>query len=101
MRGATGSRRQFAEADLAFHQAIARASGNMLLRSMSAVIETALVASFTMSSPIHDMALHELNVSSHERIVDAIEARSEEDAAAAMLAVIKGLAHWRDLSDRG
>ncbi len=100
MRNATGSRRQFAEADLAFHQAIAKASGNVLLRSVSGVIETALVASFTMSSPIHDMALHELNVSSHERIVDAIEARSEEDAAAAMLAVIKGLAHWRDLSNR-
>lgn len=99
MRRATSSRRQFAEADLAFHQVIAKASGNVLLRSVSGVIETALVASFTMSSPIHDMALHELNVSSHERIVDAIEARSEEGAAAAMLAVIKGLAHWRDLSE--
>jgi DNA-binding FadR family transcriptional regulator len=100
MRNATESRRQFAEADLAFHQAIAKASGNMLLRSVSGVIETALVASFTMSSPIHDMALHELNVTSHERIVDAIEARSEEGASAAMLGVIKGLAHWRDLSER-
>lgn len=99
MRQATESRRQFAEADLAFHQAIGAASGNVLMRSISAVIETALVASFTMSSPIHDPDLHELNVRSHERIVDAIDAGDETGAAEAMRAVIKHLAYWRSTSE--
>ncbi|WP_076069567.1 FadR/GntR family transcriptional regulator [Sphingomonas montana] len=99
MRVATSTRRQFAEADLAFHQAIGAASGNVLMRSISAVIETALVASFTMSSPIDDPVLHDHNVRSHERIVDAIEAGDEDGAAEAMRAVIKTLAYWRDLRD--
>lgn len=99
MRNATASRRHFAEADLAFHKAIGTASGNVLMRSIAAVIETALVASFKMSSPIHDADLHLHNVRSHEMIVDAIEAGDEEGAAEAMRAVIKTLAHWRALAD--
>jgi DNA-binding FadR family transcriptional regulator len=99
MDRATQTRREFAEADLAFHQAIGAASGNVLMRSISAVIETALVASFTMSSPIDDPELHTHNVRSHEKIVDAIEAGDEVAAADAMRAVIKNLAHWRALSD--
>lgn len=99
MDRATQTRREFAEADLAFHQAIGAASGNVLMRSISAVIETALVASFTMSSPIDDPDLHTHNVRSHEKIVDAIEAGDEVAAADAMRAVIKNLAHWRALSD--
>ncbi|MDP5279821.1 FadR/GntR family transcriptional regulator [Sphingomonas sp. DG1-23] len=99
MDRATQTRREFAEADLAFHQAIGAASGNVLMRSISAVIETALVASFTMSSPIDDPELHTHNVRSHEKIVDAIESGDEVAAADAMRAVIKNLAHWRALSD--
>jgi DNA-binding FadR family transcriptional regulator len=99
MDRATQTRREFAEADLAFHQAIGAASGNVLMRSISAVIETALVASFTMSSPIDDPELHIHNVRSHEKIVDAIEAGDEVAAADAMRAVIKKLAHWHALSD--
>lgn len=96
---ATESRRDFAAADLAFHQALGAASGNTLMRSISAVIETALVASFTMSSPINDPDLHHLNVSSHAAIVDAIEAGDEDGAADATRAVIKDLAHWRSYSE--
>ncbi len=96
---ATATRREFATADLAFHQALGAASGNTLMRSISAVIETALVASFTMSSPINDPDLHHLNVSSHAAIVDAIEAGDEEGAAEATRAVIKDLAHWRSYSE--
>jgi len=96
---ATQTRRQFAAADLAFHQALGAASGNPLMRSLSAVIETALVASFTMSSPIDDPDLHRLNVRSHEAIVDAIEAGDEDAAAEATRAVIKDLAHWRAHSE--
>jgi len=88
MRAATDSRRHFAEADLEFHRAIGAASGNMLMRALSAVIETALVESFTLSSPVRDLAQHETVVRKHERIVDAIEARDPQAAAAAMDAVI-------------
>ncbi len=82
------SRQSFAEADLDFHLAIAIASGNPLLRSMASVIEAALAAPFSHSSPIDDASDHELTVNSHAAIVDAIEARDEPAAAAAMLKVI-------------
>jgi DNA-binding FadR family transcriptional regulator len=82
------SRQSFAEADLDFHLAIAIASGNPLLRSMASVIEAALAAPFSHSSPIDDAGDHELTVNSHAAIVDAIEARDEQAAAAAMLKVI-------------
>src|SRR3546814_16630848 len=49
MWDATESARAFAEVDLDFHRAVGKASGNVLMRSMSAVVETALVASFTLS----------------------------------------------------
>ncbi len=48
------SRQSFAEADLDFHLAVAIASGNPLLRSMASVIEAALAAPFSHSSPIDD-----------------------------------------------
>ena len=82
------SRQSFAEADLDFHLAIGIASGNPLLRSMASVIEAALVASFSHSSPVDDAGDHEVTVNSHGAIVDAIEARDERAAAAAMLKVI-------------
>lgn len=88
MRAATESRRQFAEADLEFHRAVGVASGNMLMRALSAVIETALVESFTVSAPDRDLAELERVVRRHERIVDAIESREPNLAAAAMNAVI-------------
>jgi DNA-binding FadR family transcriptional regulator len=82
------SRQSFAEADLDFHLAIAIASGNPLLRSIASVIEAALAAPFSHSSPIDDAHHHEVTVNSHAAIVDAIEARDEQAAAAAMLKVI-------------
>jgi DNA-binding FadR family transcriptional regulator len=82
------SRQSFAEADLDFHLAIAIATGNPLLRSMASVIEAALAAPFSHSSPIDDASDHEITVNSHAAIVDAIEARDEKAAAAAMLKVI-------------
>jgi DNA-binding FadR family transcriptional regulator len=86
---ATGhSRQSFAEADLEFHLAIGSASGNPLMRAIASVIEAALVASFTMSSPVDDASDHEITANSHAAIVDAIEARDEAAAAAAMLKVI-------------
>jgi DNA-binding FadR family transcriptional regulator len=78
----------FAEADLAFHLAIGAASANPLMRSNAAVIETALIAAFQLSSPANDPRLQEATVGHHAAIVDAIEVSDAAGAAAAMLAVI-------------
>jgi DNA-binding FadR family transcriptional regulator len=82
------SRQSFAEADLDFHLAIAIASKNPLLRSMASVIEAALAAPFSHSSPIDDARDHAITVNSHAAVLEAIEARDEQAAAAAMLKVI-------------
>lgn len=101
MRNAKESRRAFAEADLAFHQAIGAASGNALMRGISGVIETALVASFTLSSAVDDPQEHKKNVGFHEAIVDAIEARDPDRAADAMRKTIDyGVARVRSVSAR-
>src|SRR5256885_13020967 len=43
------------------------------------VIEAALVASFSQSSPVDDWSDHEKTVNTHAAIVDAIEARRSEE----------------------
>ncbi|HWG68952.1 MAG TPA: FadR/GntR family transcriptional regulator [Steroidobacteraceae bacterium] len=82
------SRKSFAESDLAFHLAVGAASGNPLIRSVASVIEAALVASFTYSSPVDSLKNQEASVLAHAGIVDAIEAGNAQAAAAAMLEVI-------------
>ena len=88
MEAATSDAGEFAEADLEFHKAIGAASGNVLMRSLSAVIETALLASFRMSSPVKESTVHSASVKGHGRIVDAIEKRDGLGAAKAMRAII-------------
>jgi DNA-binding FadR family transcriptional regulator len=82
------TRKTFAQSDLAFHLAVSAASGNALFRSVGSVIEAALVASFTYSSPIDQEKNQEASVRSHAAIVTAIEARDVQAASAAMLEVI-------------
>jgi DNA-binding FadR family transcriptional regulator len=82
------SRHSFAEADLRFHLAIGGASGNPMIRSIGAVIEAALAASFSLSSPTDDRKQQEKTVAMHDAIVDAIEAKDPGAARQAMLAVI-------------
>jgi DNA-binding FadR family transcriptional regulator len=89
LMGKSGHTRQsFAAADLDFHLTVGAASGNPLIRSVAGVIEAALVASFSTSSPVDDSSDHENSVNTHAAIVDAIEARDEQAAAEAMLKVI-------------
>lgn len=88
MGDAPGDAGEFATADLEFHKAVGQASGNVLMRSLSAVIETALLASFRMSSPVREAEVHEESVAGHSRIVDAIEARDGDGAAQAMRDII-------------
>jgi DNA-binding FadR family transcriptional regulator len=77
----------FAEADLSLHVAIANASGNPFMRSIGAVIEAALRASFVLSAPV-ETADRDTVLSWHQRIVDAIAAGDAEAASAAMIEVI-------------
>jgi DNA-binding FadR family transcriptional regulator len=82
------TRLSFAEADLDFHLAIGAASGNPLMRSVASVIEAALIASFSQSSPVDSLNDLANTVNSHVAIVNAIEKRDDKAAAAAMLKVI-------------
>ena len=98
--GAEGhSRRSFAEADLDFHLAVGVASGNTLMRSIAGVIEAALIASFTLSSPTESAELQAENVGNHEAIVHAIEAGDAAAASRAMLHVIEAGALRFEASD--
>lgn len=87
MSAAGADRRAFAEADLTFHIAVAAASGNSLFRSIASVVETALTAYFSLSTPI-DLSEMGKIVSRHTTIADAIESGDAKAASAAMVGVI-------------
>lgn len=79
----------FARADLEFHRAVADASGNPFMRSISALVELALMASFTLSSPVADRAAFERSVAVHRAIATAIHDGDAEGARAAMRQAIE------------
>lgn len=82
-----GGTADFAEADLQLHIAVANASNNPFMRSIGAVVEAALRASFKLSAPASKRE-YDIVVDAHERIVDAIAEQDGEAAAAAMTNVI-------------
>ena len=84
-----GERDRFAEADLEFHQLIGVASGNPMMRSLAAVIEAALFASFAQNSPVDDPDDLKETAASHGAVVDAIAAGKGARASDAMVAVIR------------
>lgn len=84
LEAADGDETAFADADLAFRQAIARASGNRLMGSLSGVIETTLAASFQMQQ----VAGRGSAAAAHARLVDAIEDGDGEQSARAMRDII-------------
>jgi DNA-binding FadR family transcriptional regulator len=88
MRAEGHNSRSFAEADRDFHLAVGAASKNPLMRSMAAVIEVALIASFSLSSPVDRREQEVSTTDAHESIVDAIAAHDADAAAKAMMAVI-------------
>lgn len=85
--GVTGV--NFVQADLRLHVAIAEASANPFMRAISSLIEVALAATFTVSSPIPNTEQHRLSVARHRAIVDAIRDRNADAARAAMQRVIR------------
>ena len=87
--GADGvSREGFVAADLNFHLCVANAAGNPFLRSISTLIEVALVALLTISSPADDPVRHLQSVAAHRAVADAIARRDTEAAREAMRAVV-------------
>lgn len=79
----------FVEADLNFHLTVAAAGGNPFLRSISTLIEVALVALMTISSPVEEPVRHSRSVGAHRRIADAIARRDAGGARDAMRAVVE------------
>src|SRR5882757_4056620 len=77
----------FADADLALHVAVARASGNLFMRSIGHVIEAALRASFLLSAPVEPED-RDTVLLWHQKIVDAIAAGDADAASDAMVYVI-------------
>ncbi len=83
MASAGIDQRAFSAADLEFHIAVAAASGNPLFRSFTAVVETALGAYLSLSTPT-DAAIMAESVKQHVRVADAIEARDAGNASRRM-----------------
>jgi DNA-binding FadR family transcriptional regulator len=83
-----GDRDRFAEADLEFHQLIGIASGNPMMRSLAAVIEAALFASFSQNTPVEDAGDLRQTTATHNAVVEAIAARNGARARSAMVRVI-------------
>ncbi|RQH10919.1 FadR/GntR family transcriptional regulator [Bradyrhizobium sp. RP6] len=82
----------FADADLALHVAVARASGNLFMRSIGHVIEAALRASFLLSAPVEPEDRNTVLLW-HQKIVDAIAVGNADAAAEAMVFVIHNGMH--------
>jgi DNA-binding FadR family transcriptional regulator len=91
MRAAENDDRRFPEADLAYHLAIAQASGNPLVSSFGAVIKVALGGLIAMSNASVKASTgkgHAGSTTRHAAILAAIESRNEAAASAAMQRVI-------------
>lgn len=83
----------FARHDLEFHKAVADASGNPFMASISALVEMALTAAFTISSPVNEPEALAQTVAVHRAIARAIETRDPPGAREAMrIAIAEGFA---------
>jgi DNA-binding FadR family transcriptional regulator len=79
----------FVLADLGLHLAIANAADNPFFLSISTLIEVALVAMLTVSSPVEDPKRLGASVAEHRAIVEAIAARDADRARRAMRSVVQ------------
>ncbi|MBD8066573.1 FadR family transcriptional regulator [Devosia sp. PTR5] len=92
----------FARHDLDFHKIVAAASGNPFMASISALVEMALTAAFTISSPVNDPVALESTVRTHGAIAAAIGAGKPDDARAAMkVAIADGFARAAGRMEQG
>jgi DNA-binding FadR family transcriptional regulator len=90
MGAAEGDTARYAEADVAFHLALGRASGNPLVGSFGPVIKVALGGLIALSAAgVKEMESgHGGSTKRHAAIVEAIAARDESRARAAMQGVV-------------
>jgi DNA-binding FadR family transcriptional regulator len=86
MEMAIGSLPTAVEADLRFHLAVLDATHNLFMRPFAALIHTALLASFRLTSSNRNLYRKTLRL--HCAVADAIEAGRAEESEAAMLAVL-------------
>lgn len=77
---------RFAGPDLVFHQSILRMTGNELLSSLAAVIETALMMSFRLSNDNPVGQRHSLPL--HRNVVSRIAAKDADGAREVMLTLL-------------
>jgi DNA-binding FadR family transcriptional regulator len=77
---------RFAEPDLAFHQAILRMTGNELIGSLAALVETALIMSFRLSNDNPDGQRHSLPL--HRQVVECIANHDPDGASNALIALL-------------
>jgi len=91
MRAAEGDTTRYAEADVAFHLALGRASGNPLVASFAPLIKVALGGLIALSAAgVKEMESgHSGSTRRHTAIVEAIAARDESGARAAMQGVVE------------
>lgn len=83
----------FARHDLDFHKSVADASGNPFMASISALVEMALTAAFTISSPVNEPEALSQTVMVHRNIAKAILEKRPEGARDAMrIAIAEGFA---------
>jgi DNA-binding FadR family transcriptional regulator len=83
------SQQDFVDADLGLHLAVAQGANNPFFLSISTLIEVALVAMLTISSPVENAERLAASVGQHRAIVDAIAARDPEGARKAMGSVVQ------------
>jgi DNA-binding FadR family transcriptional regulator len=86
MEEAADEPERFAGPDLVFHQSILRMTGNELLGSLAAVIETALMMSFRLSNDNPVGQRHSLPL--HREVVSRIAAKDAGGARQAMLTLL-------------
>lgn len=85
---------EFVQADLGLHLAISAAAGNPFFLSIATLIEVALVAMLTISSPVDRPERLVDSVKKHADVVDAIEQGDADAARHGMLVVIhEGIDH--------
>jgi DNA-binding FadR family transcriptional regulator len=89
MGNAGSTAQEFVRGDLGFHLAVADAADNPFFHSISTLIEVALVAMLTVSSPADEPADLAQSVAKHRAIADAIEKGDAKAARRAMQAVVQ------------
>jgi DNA-binding FadR family transcriptional regulator len=76
----------WAQADLAFHETLLRATNNELMVSLFSVIETALGTFFLLSA--RNAANFKAALPHHEKVYEAVRRRQPEVARQAMLRMV-------------